>query len=89
MKVAIIIVAIIAVAAVCLLLLKGGNKYADNEWQGFDWSARERNWLFEEVKRHARRAEQETNGLYNKAWQKKYIQTSARGWRMTLYASRR
>lgn len=24
-------VAIIAVAAVCLLLLKGGNKYADNE----------------------------------------------------------
>lgn len=32
MKVAIIAaVAIIAVAAVCLLLLKGGNKYADNE----------------------------------------------------------
>lgn len=31
MKVAIIIVAIIAVALVCLLLLKGGNKYADNE----------------------------------------------------------
>ena len=31
MKVAIIAaVAIIAVAAVCLLLLKGGNKYADN-----------------------------------------------------------
>lgn len=31
MDIAIIIVAIIAVALVCLLLLKGGNKYADNE----------------------------------------------------------
>lgn len=31
MDIAIIIVAILAVALVCLLLLKGGNKYADNE----------------------------------------------------------